>query len=256
MRGSPGVRPGCRGRPRGGAPGAAMVGSMPHVEVPARARPSARPTASTGSRHRLAEHVEPRGAQQAGLWCDRLARRPAVLLSRLRRGDRRRGRPPSPRTSNGRSSSSSTRAPRRPTAMSSTLPDSTVPGVATKHALTETGKPFIEVHFANVVAPPTAPRGLPVGPWLSTFSPHATGVMMGMRDTATRRRSCRWRWRSTTRASSGERRRGEGRVQASVARCLRTPPEPAKARDFRFRFGYRLRGNGHRSMVVVGNYAI
>ena len=58
----------------------------------------------------------------------------------------------------------------------------TVPGVATKHALTETGKPFIEVHFANVVAPPTAPRGLPVGPWLSTFSPHATGVMMGMRE--------------------------------------------------------------------------
>jgi 3-dehydroquinate dehydratase-2 len=58
----------------------------------------------------------------------------------------------------------------------------TEPGVATKHALTETGKPFIEVHFANVVAPPTAPRALPIGPWRSTFSPHATGVMMGLRE--------------------------------------------------------------------------
>jgi 3-dehydroquinate dehydratase II len=55
-------------------------------------------------------------------------------------------------------------------------------GVATKHALTETGRPFVEVHFANVVAPPTAPRGLPIGPWQSTFSAAATGVMMGMRE--------------------------------------------------------------------------
>ena len=54
-------------------------------------------------------------------------------------------------------------------------------GVATKHALTETGKPYVEVHFANIVAPPTAPRGLPIGPWQSTFSPSATGVMMGLR---------------------------------------------------------------------------
>ena len=55
-------------------------------------------------------------------------------------------------------------------------------GVATKHALTETGKPYVEVHFANIVAPPTAPRGLPIGPWQSTFSASATGVMMGMRE--------------------------------------------------------------------------
>ena len=55
-------------------------------------------------------------------------------------------------------------------------------GVATKHALTETGKPYLEVHFANIVAPPTAPRGLPIGPWQSTFSASATGVMMGMRE--------------------------------------------------------------------------
>ena len=43
-------------------------------------------------------------------------------------------------------------------------------------------------------------------------------------------------------------------VQASVARCLRTPPEPAKAQDFRFGLAYRLRGERDRSMVVVGNY--
>ena len=53
-------------------------------------------------------------------------------------------------------------------------------GVATKHALTETGKPFVEVHFANIVAPPTAPRGMPIGPLKSEFSPSATGVMMGL----------------------------------------------------------------------------
>lgn len=55
-------------------------------------------------------------------------------------------------------------------------------GVATKHALTETGKPYVEVHFANIAAPPTASRGLPIGPWHSTFTPHATGVMMGFRE--------------------------------------------------------------------------
>ena len=55
-------------------------------------------------------------------------------------------------------------------------------GVATKHALTESGRPYIEVHFANIVAPPTASRGLPIGPWHSTFSASATGVMMGMRE--------------------------------------------------------------------------
>ncbi len=55
-------------------------------------------------------------------------------------------------------------------------------GVATEHALTETGKPYVEEHFANIVAPPTALRGLPIGPWQSTFSASATGVMMGMRE--------------------------------------------------------------------------
>lgn len=55
-------------------------------------------------------------------------------------------------------------------------------GVATKHALTETSKPFVEIHFANIAAPPTAPRGLPIGPWKSNFTPSATGVVMGLRE--------------------------------------------------------------------------
>ncbi|HIY64896.1 MAG TPA: 3-dehydroquinate dehydratase, partial [Candidatus Agrococcus pullicola] len=54
-------------------------------------------------------------------------------------------------------------------------------GIPTKHALTETGKPVVEVHFANIMAQPSAPRGLPVGPWDSVFSSHVTSVMMGLR---------------------------------------------------------------------------
>lgn len=54
-------------------------------------------------------------------------------------------------------------------------------GIPTKHALSETGKPVVEVHFANVMAQPSAPRGLPIGPWESVFSPQVTSVMMGMR---------------------------------------------------------------------------
>jgi 3-dehydroquinate dehydratase-2 len=55
-------------------------------------------------------------------------------------------------------------------------------GVGTIHALSETGKPLIEIHFANIMAPPTAARGLPIGPWTSRFSPVVTGVFMGMRE--------------------------------------------------------------------------
>jgi 3-dehydroquinate dehydratase-2 len=40
----------------------------------------------------------------------------------------------------------------------------------------------ISMYFANIVAPPTTPRGLPIGPWQSTFSASAKGVMMGMRE--------------------------------------------------------------------------
>lgn len=57
----------------------------------------------------------------------------------------------------------------------------TTTGEPTRHALEETGRPFIEVHFSNVVAPPTAPRGLPGGPWQSNFTRSATGMCMGMR---------------------------------------------------------------------------
>jgi 3-dehydroquinate dehydratase-2 len=57
----------------------------------------------------------------------------------------------------------------------------TVVGEAVRHALEETGKPSVEVHFANVMAPPTAPRGLPGGPWESRFTKTATGLCMGLR---------------------------------------------------------------------------
>jgi 3-dehydroquinate dehydratase-2 len=57
----------------------------------------------------------------------------------------------------------------------------TVVGEAVRHALEETGRPVVEVHFANVVAPPTAPRGLPGGPWESRFTKTATGLCMGLR---------------------------------------------------------------------------
>ncbi len=46
-------------------------------------------------------------------------------------------------------------------------------------------------------------------------------------------------------------------VQASVARCLRTPPEGLIPQDFGFGLYCRLGSEGHRrSMVVVGNYAL
>jgi 3-dehydroquinate dehydratase-2 len=57
----------------------------------------------------------------------------------------------------------------------------TTGGEAVRHALEETQKPVVEVHFANIVCPPTAPRGLPGGPWESKFSRSATGVAMGLR---------------------------------------------------------------------------
>jgi 3-dehydroquinate dehydratase II len=60
----------------------------------------------------------------------------------------------------------------------------TVAGEATRHALEESGRPVIEVHFANITASGAAQgqgRGLPIGAWQSRFSPSVTGVMMGMR---------------------------------------------------------------------------
>jgi 3-dehydroquinate dehydratase-2 len=60
----------------------------------------------------------------------------------------------------------------------------TTTGEATRHALEETGRPAIEVHFANITATAGSAgqsRGLPVGAWESRFSRTVTGVMMGMR---------------------------------------------------------------------------
>ncbi|OUM87824.1 MAG: dehydroquinase [Bacillus thermozeamaize] len=54
-------------------------------------------------------------------------------------------------------------------------------GEATRHALDETGKPVIEVHFANIAATGLYPRGVPHGPLRSRFSPTVTGVAMGLR---------------------------------------------------------------------------
>jgi len=45
-------------------------------------------------------------------------------------------------------------------------------------------------------------------------------------------------------------------VQASVARCLRTPPYAAKRKDLSFDVVAALRSNGHRSIIVIGNYTI
>jgi len=57
----------------------------------------------------------------------------------------------------------------------------TTVGEATRHALDETEKPVIEVHFANIAATGLYPRGVPHGPLHSRFSPTVTGVAMGLR---------------------------------------------------------------------------
>src|SRR5271165_2276472 len=54
-------------------------------------------------------------------------------------------------------------------------------------------------------------------------------------------------------ASNGAANR-EREVEASVARRLRTPPEGANPQDFNPSTSTALRGEGHRSIVVVGNY--
>lgn len=54
-------------------------------------------------------------------------------------------------------------------------------GEAARHALEETGKPWVETHFANISAPPWSGRGLPGGPWESNFTRSATGLSMGLR---------------------------------------------------------------------------
>lgn len=54
-------------------------------------------------------------------------------------------------------------------------------GEGIRHALEDTGRPVIEVHFANIAASAGAARGLGGGSIQSSFSHTATGVCMGMR---------------------------------------------------------------------------
>lgn len=58
----------------------------------------------------------------------------------------------------------------------------TMYGVPTVHALYETRRPFVELHMANISAAPSHPRGIPIGPWRSAFTPFATGLTMGLRE--------------------------------------------------------------------------
>lgn len=49
-------------------------------------------------------------------------------------------------------------------------------------ALFDTGKPVVEVHFANIKASASTARGPVYGPRESTFTPYVTGQFMGMRE--------------------------------------------------------------------------
>jgi 3-dehydroquinate dehydratase-2 len=57
----------------------------------------------------------------------------------------------------------------------------TCSGFAVPHALLETHRPRIEMHFSNIEAAPDTQRGAPVGPLKSWFSPYVTGKMTGLR---------------------------------------------------------------------------
>jgi 3-dehydroquinate dehydratase II len=57
----------------------------------------------------------------------------------------------------------------------------TTEGFAVPHALFESHRPSMEVHFANIEANPYTSRGTPVGPLKSLFTPLVTGKTMGLR---------------------------------------------------------------------------
>ncbi|MEM8865469.1 MAG: type II 3-dehydroquinate dehydratase [Planctomycetota bacterium] len=57
----------------------------------------------------------------------------------------------------------------------------TTVGEAVRHALEETERPVIELHFANISAVAGSPRGLLGGALKSTFTHTATGLAMGLR---------------------------------------------------------------------------
>lgn len=54
-------------------------------------------------------------------------------------------------------------------------------GEGIRHALEDSGRPVLEVHFANIAASAGAARGLGGGSIQSSFTHTATGVCMGMR---------------------------------------------------------------------------
>ncbi|GHF67906.1 3-dehydroquinate dehydratase-2 [Amycolatopsis bartoniae] len=49
-------------------------------------------------------------------------------------------------------------------------------------ALYDTGRPVVEVHFANISASAATARGPVIGPGVSTFTPLVSGQVMGMRE--------------------------------------------------------------------------
>ena len=57
----------------------------------------------------------------------------------------------------------------------------TTKGEGVRHALEDTGRPVIEVHFSNIQASAGADRGLGGGQIQSSFTHTATGLSMGMR---------------------------------------------------------------------------
>lgn len=57
----------------------------------------------------------------------------------------------------------------------------TTMGEAVRHALEDTTRPVVEVHFANISGAPGTPRGLASGKLRSTFTHTATGLCMGLR---------------------------------------------------------------------------
>ncbi|SMH46677.1 type II 3-dehydroquinate dehydratase [Azospirillum agricola] len=57
----------------------------------------------------------------------------------------------------------------------------TTVGEGVRHALEDTGRPTVEVHFANISAGAGASRGLGGGSIRSSFTHTATGLCMGLR---------------------------------------------------------------------------
>ncbi len=57
----------------------------------------------------------------------------------------------------------------------------TTKGEGVRHALEDTGRPVLEVHFSNIQASAGASRGLGGGSIASSFTHTATGMCMGLR---------------------------------------------------------------------------